>query len=126
VQVVLGSLIIGQMYATQLESFDPPVLLTIAGHLWLAAITGWGCFGAAVKDAPADDRMLEFVLAVLLGSFVCSFAWVILAPIVFAMFPWEYPMAIVAAVLIRFWPRPASSNAAELGELSTSIQSAGH
>lgn len=123
VQIVLASLVIGQIYAAKFEIFDLPLGLAIGCHLWLAAITGWSCFSAAVEDAPPDDRMLEFVLAVLVGSLACSFAMAFLAPVAFEL-AWEYPIAIVASVLIRFWACPRKPVGNEVNELSTSIQAA--
>ena len=62
-----------------------------------------GCHGDAVKDAPAADRLPEFVLCVQVGLVVCSVTYALLPPMVFT---WviEYPLALGACLILRALP----------------------
>ncbi|MCI0378450.1 MAG: hypothetical protein L0215_12645 [Gemmataceae bacterium] len=67
----------------------------------------WGCHGALAQERPRDPlRIREFLLCVAVGNVV---AWLILSslvPVLFPSFLVEYPLFMILACVIRFFPRP--------------------
>ncbi len=82
------------------------IFWAILAHVSLTAMTCRGCHGEAVKDAPGPDRLPEFILLTQAGFFVCGFAFMMLPPILFPQSIIEYPVVLVAALVLRAVPWP--------------------
>jgi hypothetical protein len=77
-------------------------------HMLLGVVLCWGCFGDAVKDVPAEDRLPEFWLCVQAGSLVCGLAYHVLPPLLVPP-SWgliEDPLVLVACLVVRVWRMP--------------------
>jgi hypothetical protein len=73
-------------------------------HLAGSTVIFWGCAGDAVKTAPDADRLPEFLLCTQGGFLVCSMAFLWLPAIVFPRWVIEYPLALVACLIVRALP----------------------
>ena len=90
----------------------PLVVATILMALFLSALV---CHGRLAGDRPPSSRLTEFYLWVALGGALGGVFNAVVAPLVFDSIV-EYPLAIVAACLLRP-PRPAASRTTRSREL---------
>jgi len=86
-----------------------PVLLVVATILLALFLSALVCHGRLADDRPPSARLTEFYLWVALGGALGGVFNAVVAPLAFDSIV-EYPLAIVAACLLRP-PRPGSSSA---------------
>jgi hypothetical protein len=109
-----------------------PALLILPLHLIFFWMTAHYCHGKLAQARPGPERLTEFYLALSLGGVLGGIFNAIIAPLLFtALF--EYPIAIVAAMLL-LKPGPASpssslectgkSSSISLGEISPAVREA--
>ena len=84
-----------------------PGLLVVASILMALFVSALVCHGRLAEDRPPSSQLTEFYLWVALGGALGGVFNAVVAPLVFDSIA-EYPLAIVAACLLRP-PRPASS-----------------
>jgi hypothetical protein len=110
VQSGLLALVLLQIFAgTALDIASSVGLFSIfVTHVLLCIVICWGCYGDAVQAVPAWDRLPEFWLCVQAGSLACGFAYQVLPPLLVPP-SWgliEYPLVLVACLLVRVWRGP--------------------
>ncbi len=84
-----------------------PVLLLVVTSLMALLLSALVCHGRLAEDRPPSSQLTEFYLWVALGGALGGVFNAVVAPLAFDTIA-EYPLAIVAACLLRP-PRPASS-----------------
>jgi hypothetical protein len=106
----LLAIVLLQMYS----QIPIPVDWAILAHTSFCVAACWGCQGDAVKDAPAVDRLPEFLLCVFAGFVGASITFAIVVPLVFAQGPGpivEYTVALIGGVIVRIIPWPKAHEA---------------
>ena len=81
------------------------ILSILLIHMGALVLICWGCHGDAVKDAPAPDRLPEFLFFALGGFVVCGIAYQVLAPRLFPQWGIAYPLALIAGLAVRLLTR---------------------
>jgi hypothetical protein len=82
------------------RSMEPPVGLWVGLHLGAFAILALYCHGELARDRPPPGRLTEFYLWLAAGGVLGGAFNALVAPLVFRDV-WEYPLALVAACLLR-------------------------
>ena len=85
---------------TMLLQATSPVELMGGLHLVVFFVAAWMCHGQLAREAPAADRLTEYWLYVSLGGALGGAFVALVAPVVFSSLA-EYPIALVAAALLR-------------------------
>ena len=85
-----------------------PLWVNFVVHLAAFASTALVCHGALAEDRPGAGQLTEFYFWLALGGVAGGAFNAILAPIVFQFGVWEYPLAIVAACLMRSQPHTSA------------------
>jgi hypothetical protein len=78
--------------------------LAIPLHLAALFVTAMVCHGELSRTRPTVRHLTEFYLWISVGGALGGVFNVLVAPLIFARL-WEYPLALVAACLLRPWPR---------------------
>jgi hypothetical protein len=73
-------------------------------HLTMLFVTAMVCHGELARRRPPVRHLTEFYLWISVGGALGGVFNVLVAPVSFSRL-WEYPLAIVAACLLRPWPR---------------------
>jgi hypothetical protein len=94
--VALGLMIFIDIYATPQHYLRPLVVALMLGFFWTAMV----CHGELARDRPGTRHLTEFYLWMSVGGVVGGIFNALLAPILFPRV-WEFPLAIMAAALIR-------------------------
>jgi hypothetical protein len=79
-------------------------LLAILLHLAALFVTAMVCHGELSRRRPPVKHLTEFYLWISVGGALGGVFNVLVAPVIFSRL-WEYPLAIVAACLLRPWPK---------------------
>ena len=101
--VVLGRLfpmLVVPLAVTMLLQSTNPIEILATFHLGVFFVAAWMCHGLLAKAAPPADRLTEYWLYVSLGGALGGVFVAIVAPMVFSSLA-EYPIALVAAALLR-------------------------
>lgn len=77
-----------------------PIVVVIGIHLSLLLLAALMCHGRLAEERPAPNQLTEFYLLLSLGGAIGGAFVSLAAPLVFDRI-WEYPIAIVAALLLR-------------------------
>ncbi len=85
-------------------SFTMALPLILALHLGCFFVVGMVCHGELARRRPPAARLTEFYLFLSVGGVLGGAFNALLAPLIFSG-PWEYPLALVAACLMK----PATS-----------------
>jgi hypothetical protein len=94
--VALGLMIFIDIFATPHHYLRPLVVALMLGFFWTAMV----CHGELARDRPGTRHLTEFYLWMSVGGVVGGIFNALLAPILFPRV-WEFPLAIMAAALIR-------------------------
>ena len=85
---------------TMLLQATSPIELMGGLHLVVFFVAAWMCHGQLAREAPSADRLTEYWLYVALGGALGGAFVALVAPVVFSSLA-EYPIALVAAALLR-------------------------
>jgi hypothetical protein len=96
-----------------------PVLLVVATILLALFVSALVCHGRLAEDRPPSSQLTEFYLWIAFGGALGGFFNAVVAPVIFNDIV-EYPLAIVAACLLRP-PRPDSSSTSSSRQLDLLI-----
>jgi SAM-dependent methyltransferase len=77
-------------------------------HLGTFFLTALMCHGRLAESRPEPGRLTEFYLAMSVGGVLGGAFNALVAPVLFDAV-WEYPLALVAAALVRPWARSRPS-----------------
>lgn len=101
--VILGRLLpmlVVPLAVTMLLQATNPIEVMAAFHLGVFFVAAWMCHGRLAEEAPPADRLTEYWLFVSLGGALGGAFVALVAPVVFSSLA-EYPLALVAASLLR-------------------------
>lgn len=85
--------------AAALPFMNPPMLVTISVNLALLFVAAVMCHSLVAEDRPHTSRLTEYYLLLSIGGAVGGAFVSLVAPTLFEAV-WEYPVAIIAAVLL--------------------------
>jgi len=88
-------------------SFTMQLPLILALHLGCFFVAGMVCHGELARRRPPAARLTEFYLFLSVGGVLGGVFNALLAPLIFSG-PWEYPLALVAACLMKPATSPAT------------------
>lgn len=91
----------------------PHLYVLLVLHLGGVFFTAMVCHGELARLRPTATRLTEFYLWLSLGGVLGGILAGIVAPLVFNSV-YEYPLAMLAAILLRPWPRGVSGAGARL------------
>jgi spermidine synthase/uncharacterized membrane protein len=83
-------------------------------HLVALFVTAMVCHGELSRRRPGVRHLTEFYLWIAVGGALGGVFNVLIAPLLFSRL-WEYPLALVAACLLRPWPRGSFPLRRQLG-----------
>ncbi len=86
----------------------PHLYVLLVLHLGGVFFTAMVCHGELARLRPSASRLTEFYLWMSLGGVAGGILAAIVAPVVFDSV-YEYPLAMLAAVLLRPWPRRSAA-----------------
>ena len=85
---------------TMLLQATNPIEILGGLHLLVFFVAAWMCHGLLAREAPPAERLTEYWLYVSLGGALGGAFVALVAPVLFSSLA-EYPMALVAAALLR-------------------------
>ncbi len=100
---ILGRLLpmlVVPLAVTMLLQATNPIEILATFHLAVFFVAAWMCHGRLAQEAPPAERLTEYWLYVSLGGALGGAFVAIVAPLVFSSLA-EYPLALVAAALLR-------------------------
>jgi hypothetical protein len=85
---------------TMVPGLQLPLSLVLILHLSCLFVVAMVCHGELVRRRPSSERLTDFYFCVAVGGVLGGLFNALLAPVIFPDV-WEYPIALVAACLVR-------------------------
>lgn len=94
--VFIALMIYADFFGAAAQKLFPPITCNLLGFFCTALV----CHGEMAKDRPSTKHLTEFYLMMSLGGMIGGMFNGLIAPLLFIRV-WEFPIAIIAACLVR-------------------------